>query len=129
MAEITVGGIQIAVSAKRTDRECQHTQTMSTISAGIERIVCEDCGHLGFNYLAVTKGSVDRASFARPADNATPAEQTLRRQRPRPEHPAFEDEPDTVSQHRAFETYRLIPPQWPAATRHKYSGLRKLERA
>lgn len=69
MAEIALGGIQIAVrSTRRTARTCAHTETLSTVSMGVERVVCEMCGHLSVNFHKSLSGPVDRESFARPAD-------------------------------------------------------------
>ncbi len=45
---------------------CAHRSTISATSAGLERIVCEDCGHMSFRYESVTSsGVVDRDKFAR----------------------------------------------------------------
>ena len=71
MAEIALGGIQVAVGAKRVRQAakvCQHTETLTTATAGLERIVCETCGHLSFNFPEVLSGPVHRRWFARPAD-------------------------------------------------------------
>ncbi len=46
--------------------DCAHASTISTTSAGVERTVCEDCGHMSFRYESVTSsGVVDRDKFAR----------------------------------------------------------------
>jgi len=71
MAEIALGGIQVAVGAKRlrpATKVCPHTDTLTTATAGLERIVCETCGHLSFNFPEVLSGPVHRRWFARPAD-------------------------------------------------------------
>jgi hypothetical protein len=76
MAEIALGGIQVAVGAKRvrqTAKVCQHTETLITATAGLERIVCETCGHLSFNFPDVLSGPVHRRWFARPADRVEEA--------------------------------------------------------
>ncbi|HSO49035.1 MAG TPA: hypothetical protein VLS86_00695 [Acidimicrobiia bacterium] len=76
MAEIVVGGIQVAVGAKRVRQAanvCQHTETLITATAGLERIVCETCGHLSFNFPDVLSGPVHRRWFARPADRVEEA--------------------------------------------------------
>jgi hypothetical protein len=33
---------------------CAHTNTISTLTAGLERVVCEDCGHVSVKYVADT---------------------------------------------------------------------------
>lgn len=30
---------------------CDHTKTVTTVFAGIERVVCEECGHVSFSHL------------------------------------------------------------------------------
>ena len=76
MAEIALGGIQVAVGAKRVRQAakvCPHTETLITATAGLERIVCETCGHLSFNFPEVLSGPVHRRWFARPADRVEEA--------------------------------------------------------
>lgn len=34
----------------RRKAECEHPDTVTTIFAGIERVVCEDCGHVSFGH-------------------------------------------------------------------------------
>jgi hypothetical protein len=69
MAEIAMGGIHVAVSSKRqATKECPHTETLTTTTAGVERVVCEACGHLSFSFPEVLSGPVHRRWFARPAD-------------------------------------------------------------
>ncbi|HLF42662.1 MAG TPA: hypothetical protein VJA46_03925 [Acidimicrobiia bacterium] len=83
MAEIALGGIHVAVGAKRARQAakvCPHTETLTTTTGGLERIVCESCGHLSFQYPEVMSGPVHRRWFARPAD--------------RVEEPRPTDEPD-----------------------------------
>ncbi|MGH8915912.1 MAG: hypothetical protein ACRDZM_15535 [Acidimicrobiia bacterium] len=48
-----MGGIQNTVGTKllrQTSRTCGHAVTLSTIAAGLERVVCEACGHLSFRW-------------------------------------------------------------------------------
>jgi len=76
MAEIALGGIQVAVGAKwvrQTAKDCPHTETLITATAGVERIVCETCGHLSFSFPEVLSGPVHRRWFARPADRVEEA--------------------------------------------------------
>ena len=73
MAEIALGGIQRTVSGRgRQGNDCRHPATMSTITAGLERVVCESCGHMSIRNLTSLAGPVERDRFARPAD-AIPA--------------------------------------------------------
>ncbi len=74
MAELALGGINIAVGTKRSRQleECLHAETISTTTAGLERIVCEACGHLSFRFPEASIGPVDRERFIRPADVPAP---------------------------------------------------------
>ncbi len=42
------------MSSSRRIVQCQHRQTISTIHAGLERIVCEKCGHVSVKYIEST---------------------------------------------------------------------------
>lgn len=67
MAEIALGGLQVAV--KRTRRDlCGHEQTLTTITCGLQRIVCEICAHVSVRYIRPLAGPIDRRRFARQAD-------------------------------------------------------------
>lgn len=68
MAEIALGGIQVTVGTRPPSRDCFHPSTLSTTTAGLERIVCESCGHLSVRYLGGLEYPADRRQFARPAD-------------------------------------------------------------
>ncbi len=73
MAEIALGGIHRTVAHRsRQGNDCRHPVTMSTITAGLERVVCEACGHMSIRNLRSISGPIERQSFARPAD-AVPA--------------------------------------------------------
>ena len=48
--------------------QCAHSETLTTITAGIERSVCETCGHLSMSYVSEFCGPVERAVFARQID-------------------------------------------------------------
>ena len=39
--------------SRRID-ECKHASTISTITAGLERVVCENCGHVSVRYIEET---------------------------------------------------------------------------
>lgn len=48
---------------------CTHIETLSTISSGVERVVCESCGNLSIRFHSTLTGPVARERFARPADD------------------------------------------------------------
>jgi hypothetical protein len=74
MAEIAMGGMNIAVSTKRARQltDCPHTETLTTTTSGVQRIVCESCGHLSFRFPEALSGPIHRRWFARPADYVEP---------------------------------------------------------
>ena len=45
-----------------------HEETLTTITCGLQRIVCESCGHVGVRYIRPIAGPIDRRRFARQAD-------------------------------------------------------------
>lgn len=53
-------------------RDCLHASTISVFSAGVERFVCEDCGHAGFRYESQISRDIDRTRFSRDADESPP---------------------------------------------------------
>lgn len=54
-----------------------HEQTLTTITCGLQRIVCESCGHVGVRYIRPIAGPIDRRRFARQADLIHEATRTL----------------------------------------------------
>ncbi len=52
----------------RRQRNCPHRVTVAVRSGGIERQVCESCGHVGVRFLADLSGDVERTRFARPIE-------------------------------------------------------------
>jgi len=53
---------------------CQHRVTVAVRSGGIERRVCETCGHVSVHFLADLSGEVERSRFARPIDRGEGAQ-------------------------------------------------------
>ncbi len=61
------------VRAYLTYREfaaCSHQSTVTVVSAGLERVICEDCGYVTIRYESMISGDVDRSMFSRDADSA-----------------------------------------------------------
>ena len=54
-------------------RECQHRNTVTVISDGLERVVCEDCGSVTIRYESIITGDVHRSQFSRRADRLAKA--------------------------------------------------------
>jgi hypothetical protein len=52
----------------RRQERCAHAITVSVRTAGIERVVCEACGHVSVHFLTDLTGEVDRDRFARSID-------------------------------------------------------------
>lgn len=59
-----------AVRTIRDRRECFHDEIVTVVSTGLERMICEGCGHLSFRYPAELSGKVERSRFLRQVDRA-----------------------------------------------------------
>lgn len=49
---------------------CTHRSTVSVISGGVERVICEQCGDMTIRYESMISGDVDRKAFARRSEGA-----------------------------------------------------------
>ena len=49
--------------------ECTHQTTVSVISEGLERVICEDCGNVSFRYEYAVSDDIARENFARRAED------------------------------------------------------------
>ena len=47
---------------------CSHQSTVTVITGGLERVICEDCGHVTIRYESMISGDLDRSMFSRDAD-------------------------------------------------------------
>ena len=47
---------------------CAHPATIQVVSNGLERVICEDCGHVSIRYESMISGDVHRSMFSRKAD-------------------------------------------------------------
>lgn len=61
------------LTKNRDRQECLHTTNVIVVSAGLERVICEGCGHLSFRYLAELSGKIDRSRFVRHVDQLATA--------------------------------------------------------
>ncbi len=68
MAELALGGIELAIRHRTRPGECHHPSALTICSAGVERSICETCGHISVSFLSEVSGPVTRRHFARPAD-------------------------------------------------------------
>lgn len=50
--------------------KCEHTATITVSNAGIERTVCETCGHVSINAHEGLSGSAKRSQFERDTERA-----------------------------------------------------------
>ena len=62
--------------ARLQRRECGHIDTMSVTAAGVERTVCESCGHVSFKFMhdATPEIAIQRAMFARDIERESEVE-------------------------------------------------------
>lgn len=51
--------------------DCEHLDTVTVRNSGIERTVCETCGHVSFKGLEELSGSVKRSQFERASERST----------------------------------------------------------
>lgn len=49
----------------RRQNKCPHRTTVSIVSSGVQRLVCESCGHVSVHFMADLGGEVERTRFAR----------------------------------------------------------------
>lgn len=68
MAEMALAGIEVTIRSKTRPRECPHEAALAILAAGVERSICETCGHISVSFVARVSGPVSRDHFARPAD-------------------------------------------------------------
>jgi len=63
------------VFAKRgrgTRAKCEHVNRITVKNAGIERVICESCGHVSINADDGLSGSVTRSQFERVVERPAP---------------------------------------------------------
>ena len=48
---------------------CSHQSTVTVVSAGLERVICEDCGDVTIRYESMILGDLHRSKFSRDADS------------------------------------------------------------
>jgi hypothetical protein len=70
MAELALGGYELALRARPRTGQCLHDSALSVAAAGVERSICENCGHISVAFITEMSGPVYRSRFARPADEA-----------------------------------------------------------
>lgn len=73
MAELALGGIELAIRHRIRPGECAHDSVLTVSAAGVERTICETCGHISVNFPSKLSGPATRRHFARPADEAAGA--------------------------------------------------------
>lgn len=52
-------------SGKQARAHCEHLNKVTVRNGGIERTVCESCGHMSFRGLEGLSGAADRGQFER----------------------------------------------------------------
>jgi len=55
--------------AKSRQERCAHHQTVTVRAAGMERTVCEKCGHISFSFTADLTEEIERGRFSRHIDD------------------------------------------------------------
>lgn len=59
-------GAGLAIKRSRT---CDHVSTITIQAAGLEREICETCGHVSFQFEEPKHLKIDRHNFRRPIDD------------------------------------------------------------
>lgn len=49
---------------------CQHASSVTVAAGGIERHICENCGHVSFKFADQDADEIDRDRFARAIDQS-----------------------------------------------------------
>jgi len=71
-----MGGIRVFAKRGRVARaKCEHAATITINNAGIERTVCENCGHVSINAHEGLSGTASRSQFERDTERAQPTAQ------------------------------------------------------
>lgn len=55
---------------KKPETPCQHGSRMTIQAGGVERHICESCGHVSFEFADQGYDEVDRRRFARSIDQS-----------------------------------------------------------
>lgn len=82
MAELALGGLELALRQRARTGPCAHDNELSVTAAGVHRSICEECGHISVRFVSEVSGPIYRSRFSRPADG----EET-------PQDSPFADEP------------------------------------
>lgn len=48
--------------------QCLHQEIVTVVTAGLERVICDNCGLLSFRYPAELSGGNDRSHYGRVVD-------------------------------------------------------------
>lgn len=70
MAELALGGLEMALRPRARSGPCAHDTMLSVTAAGVERSICETCGHISVTFVTQLSGPIYRSRFSRPADGA-----------------------------------------------------------
>ena len=62
-----------ARNARFARPECEHTDTVTVRNSGIERTICEACGHVSFVAQEGLSGTASRSQFERVSERAAAA--------------------------------------------------------
>lgn len=63
--------MKIGRHGRKDPETCTHATTIAVTATGIERIICESCGHVSVRFLDDLISEAERDAFAREADDST----------------------------------------------------------
>jgi len=60
--------MNISFNSRPNPDTCAHADSITVNTVGLQRVICETCGHVSVNFIDDVGGKVSRAAFAREAD-------------------------------------------------------------
>lgn len=78
MAELALGGMELALRPRTRSGRCAHDTTLSVTASGVRRSICEACGHISVRFVSEASGPAYRSRFSRPADEGYESSQDNR---------------------------------------------------
>jgi hypothetical protein len=60
--------MNISFNGRANPDTCAHADSITVNTVGVQRVICETCGHVSVNFIDDLGGEVSRTAFAREAD-------------------------------------------------------------
>ena len=69
--------MNIGFNTRINAQTCVHAKSIVVNTVGLQRLICETCGHVSVKFTDDTSNEVRRTAFARNADELQPLEKRL----------------------------------------------------